>query len=84
VRGAPTDRQKERRAEAISCVAPHQKFAAVEEIGGVSGEEEEDEAGGKLSQAYISEIEGAPGDFVDLPSYGYGLHLQRYDYEEAR
>jgi hypothetical protein len=58
--------------------------AAVEEIGGVSGEEKQDEAGSELGQADVSEIERALGDFVDLPSDGYGLHLERYDDEEAR
>ena len=40
--------------------------------------------GSKLGQADVSEIERALGDFVDLPSHGDGLHLQRDDDEEAR
>ena len=50
----------------------------------MSGEEEEEETGCELGQAYVSEIERALGDRVDLPAYGYGLHLQRDDDQEAR
>jgi hypothetical protein len=50
----------------------------------VSGEEKQHEAGRKLGQADVSEIERALGDFVDLPSHGDGLHLERHDDEEAR
>src|SRR5208337_2097050 len=84
LRSAPTDGEQQSRAQAVSRVARHQQFAAIEEIGGVSCEEEQGEAGGKLGQSDVSEIERTLGDFVDLPSHGYGLHLKRYDDEEAR
>src|SRR5271167_662818 len=84
LRSTPTDGEQQSRAQAVSRVARHQQFAAIKEIGGVSGEEKECEAGGKLGQPDVSEIERTLGDFVDLPSHGHGLHLQRYDDEEAR
>src|ERR1700690_1385830 len=84
LRNAPTDGQQQRRAEAVASIAPGQELASVEEIGGVSGEEKEDEAGRELGETDVSEIERALGDFVDLPADGYGLHLERYHDEEAR
>ena len=60
------------------------KIAAVEAIGGVAGDQEKNNAGEELGQAYQAQIEWALGDFVDLPAYRYGLHLLRYHYQHAR
>src|SRR6266849_4545582 len=84
LRRAPADREQKRRTQGEAGIAPHQQLAAVVEIGGVAGEEKQHEAGQKLGQANVSEIERALGDLVDLPSHGNGLHLERYDDEEAR
>src|SRR4029077_8462830 len=83
-RSAPVDRQQKRRAQREPGIAPHQQLAAVVEIGRVSGEKEQREAGQKLGKADGSEIERALGDLVHLPSHGDRLHLERYDDEEAR
>src|ERR1035438_10034445 len=56
LRGAPTDPEQQSRADAESRVTPHQQFAAVKQIGGMSGKEKQDEAWGELGQADISEI----------------------------
>src|ERR1700681_3905184 len=84
LRGAPTDREQKRRAQGEAGIAPHQQLAAVVEIGGVSGEEKQREAGQKLGEANVSEIERALGDLVHLPSHGDRLHLERHDDEESR
>src|SRR6267143_6921159 len=84
LRGAPGNREQKRRAECEAAIAPHQELAAVVEIGGVSGEEKQREAGQKLGQANVSEIERALRDLVHLPSHGDRLHLERYDDEEPR
>src|SRR5208282_4284778 len=84
LRGAPTDGQEQRRAQTITDIAPHQQLAAVEEIGGVSGDQKQDKAGRELGQADISEIEWTVGDGVNLPSHCYGLHLDRYKDEKTR
>src|SRR5271156_5563336 len=68
LRGPPTDGEQKGLAETVSGIATRQQFAAVEEIGGVSGEKEEDEAGRELGQADVSEIERAFGDRIELPS----------------
>ena len=81
---APADGEQKRGAEAEAGITPHQQLAAVEDIGGVSGEEKQDEARQKLGQPNVSEIDRALGDLVDLPSHGNRLHLQRDDDEEAR
>src|ERR1700693_855485 len=79
--GAPADREQKRRAQGEAAIAPHQQLAAVVEIGGVSGEKEQHEAGQKLGQADVSEIEWTLRDLVHLPSHGDGLHLERDDDE---
>src|ERR1700676_357151 len=84
MRAAPTDREQKSRAQGEAAIAPDQQLAAVVEIGGVSGEEKQREAGQKLGQANVSEIERALGDLVHLPSHSDGLHLERYDDEEPR
>src|SRR5216683_2169942 len=84
LRSAPADREQKRRAQGEAAIAPHQQLAAVVEIGGVSGEEKQREAGQKLGEANVSEIERALRDLVHLPSHGDRLHLERYDDEEAR
>ena len=83
MRGAPANGQQKQRAEGETAVAPDEKPATVEDVGGVSGEEKQDDAGCKLGQADVSEIERALGDFVNLPSHGNGLHLDRHDDEES-
>jgi hypothetical protein len=83
VGSAPTDGEEQGRAEAVAGIAPHKEFAAVEDIGGVTGEEKEDEAREKLGEADVSEIEGTFGDLIDLPSDGDGLHFERDHDEEA-
>src|SRR6266446_6742797 len=84
MRRTPADREQQGRAQAEAGVATHQQLAAVVEIGGVSGEEKQHEAGQKLGEADVSEIDRAFGDLVDLPSHGDGLHLERHDNEESR
>ncbi len=84
VRSTPTDGEQQRRAESIADIAPHEQLAAVEEIGGVSGEQKQDKAGRELGEADVSEVEGAIGSGIDLPAHGHRLHLQRHDDEEAR
>src|ERR1700681_189863 len=84
LRGAPTDGEQKRRAEGEAAIAPHQQLAAVVEIGGVSGEEKQREAGQKLGEANVSEIEWTLRDLVHLPSHGDRLHLERHDDEEPR
>jgi hypothetical protein len=56
LRGAPTDGEQKCGAEAEASVAPDEQFAAVEDIGGVSGEQKQDETGQELGQADVSEI----------------------------
>src|ERR1700694_1307295 len=84
LRSAPGNREQKRRAQGEAAIAPYQQFAAVVEIGGVSGEEKQREAGQKLGQANVSEIERALRDLVHLPSHGDGLHLERDNDEEPR
>src|ERR1700688_1639122 len=84
LRAAPTNREQKRRARGEAAIAPHQQLAAVVEIGGVSGEEEQREAGQKLGEANVSEIERTLSDLVHLPSHGDRLHLERDDDEESR
>src|SRR5258707_9628729 len=84
MRGTPTDREQQGGAKAEAGVANHQQLAAVEQIGGVSGEKKKHDAGQKLCQADVSQIDRAFGDLVDLPSHGDGLHFERHDDEEAR
>src|ERR1700716_117543 len=84
LRGGPGDREQKRRAQGEAAIAPHQQLAAVVEIGGVSGEEKQREAGQKLREADVSEIERTLRDLVHLPSHGDRLHLERDDDEETR
>src|ERR1700674_4557510 len=64
MRAAPADREQKRRAQGEAAIAPHQQLAAVVEIGGVSGEKKQREAGQKLGEADVSEIEWTLRDFV--------------------
>src|SRR6202521_5310206 len=84
LRRAPADREQQRRAQGEAAIAPHQQLAAVVEIGGVPGGKEQHEAGQKLGETNVSEIERALRDLVHLPSHSDGLHLERHDDEEAR
>src|ERR1022692_1047205 len=84
LRSAPTDPEQQRGTEAISRITPYQQLAAIKQIGGMSGKQKQNEAGSKLGQTDISEIERPPRDLVNLPSDGDRLHLQRKHDEEAR
>jgi hypothetical protein len=53
-------------------------------VGGVPGDEEEQDAGKKLCEADEAEVERSVRDFVDLPADGDRLHLERGHDEEAR
>ena len=76
--------QKKNKTQTKPYVAANQDFAAIENVGDMTRQEEEHDAGEELRQADEAEVEGALGDFVDLPANGNGLHLRGEDDEEAR
>jgi len=83
--GARSERrqnQKKNKTQTKSYVAANQDFAAIENVGDVSGEEEEHDPGEELREADEAEVEGALGDFVDLPADGDGLHFEG-EHDEA-
>jgi len=74
--------QKKNKTQTKPYVAANQEFAAVENVGDVTRQEEEHDAGEELRQADEAEVEGALGDFVDLPADGDGLHFEG-EHDEA-
>ena len=83
-RARPKSRQnqKKNKTQTKPHVAANQDFAAVENVGDVARQEEEHDTGEELRQADEAEVEGALGDFVDLPADGDGLHFEG-EHDEA-
>ena len=75
--------EEERRAKGEAHVTENYKAAAIEAIDGVPGGKKKGDAGKKLGEADQSEIEGALGDFVNLPADGDRLHLERRNNTKA-
>ena len=74
--------QKKNKTQTKPHVAANQDFAAVENVGDVACQEKQNNTGEELRQADEAEVEGALGDFVDLPADGDGLHFEG-EHDEA-
>src|SRR5258707_12077506 len=68
MRGTPTDREQQGGAQAEAGVANHQQLAAVEKIGGGSGEKKKHDAGQKMWQSQVYHIDRGVCDLVDFAS----------------
>src|SRR5256885_11294449 len=75
--------QKKNKTQTKPYVAANQDFAAVENVGDVARQEEQNNTRKELGQADKAEVEGALGDFVDLPADGDGLHFEGENDEAA-
>jgi hypothetical protein len=70
-----SEEPKKTRAGGITGVAEKNKFAPVVAIGSMAGNEKEKYPGKKLGQANETEVQGALGEFIDLPADRDRLHL---------
>jgi hypothetical protein len=81
----PGTRQKKEcgGAKNLETVADQDHLAPVEAICNVAGGKEKNQSGQKQRQACIPKVNGAVGDGVYLPGYGYRLRLGSKDSRDA-
>ena len=75
-------REQQGKANRVPAIARREHMAALEAIGRMSGNREQQNCRQKLRQPDIPQIERPVGDLVNLPAHGHGLHLNRGDNEE--
>ena len=76
-------KEQKRRPNGQRKITQGEDDSPVEPVSGASGRQGQENAGKKLHQSYITEIEGASGELIDLPGYGYRNHFIGNDEAQA-